>query len=129
MIDDDIMKDTYIKTIDNTLKELLRFQDFLYRNFYSYEHYMQPDSNQPARLYGIAKTHIFETLEETTVANLKFRPITNQTGTVTYNAAKVISDYFRPLCKNEYSINDTQKFLSILFSILHSRPFLAMKAR
>ena len=26
------------------------------------------------------------------------------------NATKVISDYLRPLCKNEYSINDTQKF-------------------
>ena len=34
----------------------------------------------------------------------------------TYNAAKVISDYFGPLCKNEYSINDAQRFPSILFS-------------
>ena len=30
--------------------------------------------------------------------------------------AKVISDYLRPLCKNEYSINDTQKFPSMLSS-------------
>ena len=35
----------------------------------------------------------------------------------TYNAAKVISDYLRPLCKNEYSINDTQKFPRMLSSI------------
>ena len=34
-----------------------------------------------------------------------------------YNAAKVISDYLRPLCKNEYSIDDAQKFLSMLSSI------------
>ena len=35
---------------------------------------MQPDSNQPAYLYGTAKSHKFETLEEITGANLKFRP-------------------------------------------------------
>ena len=37
-----------------------------------------------------------------------------QTGMFTYNVAKVISDYLRPLCKNEYFINDTQKFPSML---------------
>ena len=41
--------------------------------------------------------------------NLKFRPIIDQTGTFTYNAAKAILDYLRPLCKNQYSIDDTQK--------------------
>ena len=50
------------------------------------------------------------------VANLKFRPIIDQTGTFTYYAAKVISNYLRPLCKNEYSINDTQKFPNTLSS-------------
>ena len=53
---------------------------------------MKPDSNQPARLYGTSKTHKFETLEDINVANLKFWPIIDQTGTLTYNAAKVISD-------------------------------------
>ena len=72
---------------------------------------MQPDTNQPARLYRTAKTHKFETLEDITVVHLKFRPIIDQTGTFTYNVAKVISDYLRPLCKNEYSINDTQKLI------------------
>ena len=38
---------------------------------------MQPDSNQLALLYGTAKTHKFETLEDVTVANLKFRPVTD----------------------------------------------------
>ena len=72
---------------------------------------MQPDTNQPARLYRTAKTHKFETLEDITVVHLKFRPIIDQTGTFTYNVAKDISDYLRPLCKNEYSINDTQKLI------------------
>ena len=119
MIDDGIIKGTYVETTDNTLKELSRFQDFLYRNFHNYERYkdMKPDSNQPARLYGTAKTHKFETLEDITVANLKFGTIIDQTGMLTYNVSKVISNYLRPLCKNEYSINDTQKFPSMLSSI------------
>ena len=98
MVDDSIMKGTYI---ENMLKALLRFQDFQYRNFH-YEPYkdMQPDSSQPARLYRTARTHKFETLEDITVADLKFRPIINQTGTFSYNAAKVILDYLRPLSKN-----------------------------
>ena len=74
MIDDGIMKSTYVETTDNTLKELLRFQDFLYRNFHNYECYkdMKPDSNQSAHFYGTAKTHKFEFLEDITVADLKF---------------------------------------------------------
>ena len=38
IIDDGIMKGTYVETTDNTLKELTEFQDFLYRNFRNYEH-------------------------------------------------------------------------------------------
>ena len=60
MIDDGMIKGIYIKTTDNTLKELSRFQGFLCRNFHNYECYidMQPDSNQPARFCGTAKTQI-----------------------------------------------------------------------
>ena len=65
---------------------------------------MTPDSYQPARLYGTGKTHKFETLENIIIANLKFSPITDQTETFTYNAAKIILNYLRMLCKNEYSI-------------------------
>ena len=120
MIDDGIMKDTYVESTNNALKELSWLQGFLYRNFHNYERYkdMQPHCQQPACLYGTTKTHKFETLENITTTNLKFWSIIDQTGTFTYNAAKVISDYLRPLCKNEYSINDTQKFPSMLSSIL-----------
>ena len=74
MIDDGIIEGTYVETTDNTLKELSRFQDFLYRNFHTYERYkdMKPYSNQLARLYGTVETHKFENLEDITVANLKF---------------------------------------------------------
>ena len=103
MINDGIMKGTYLETTDNMLKELSRFQDFLYRYFHNYERYkdMQPISNQAARLYGTASTHKFKTLDDITVANTKFRPIIDQTGTFTYNATKFILDYLRPLRKNE----------------------------
>ena len=56
-------------------------------------------------------------MEDTAVANLKFPSINNQIGTSMYNVAKFTSDYLRPLCKNEYSINDTQKLSSMLPSI------------
>ena len=84
-INDGIMKGTYVETTGNKLKELSRFQDTLHRNFRNYERYkdIKPDSNQPARLYGTAKTHKFEFLEDITVANLKFRSIIDQTGTFT----------------------------------------------
>ena len=50
---------------------------------------MEPDSNQPSRIYGTAKTHKFETLEDITAANLKFQPIIDQTGTFMYKAVKL----------------------------------------
>ena len=33
MIGDSVTKSTYVETTDNTLKELSRFQDFLYKTF------------------------------------------------------------------------------------------------
>ena len=115
MIGDGIRKVTYVETTDNAS----RYQNFLYRSLSNQERYedMQPDSNQPATLYGTAKTHKFQSLEDITVVKLKFRPIIAQTGTSTYNAAKVMQDYFRPLCKNKYSLNETQKPPSILSSV------------
>ena len=64
MIDDGIIKGTYVETNGNTLKELSRFQDFLYRHFLYYECYkdMKPDSNQPARLYGTANVQCWQKL-------------------------------------------------------------------
>ena len=52
MINGSIMKGTYVRTTDNTLKELSWFQDFLYRNTRNDERYkdMKPDRNQPVRL-------------------------------------------------------------------------------
>ena len=60
------------------------------------------------------KTRKFNSLDEITVENLIFRPIISQVGTYTYNAAKVIANYLKPLCQNEYKIDDTQSFPSVL---------------
>ena len=82
MIDSGIMKGTYIETTVNTLKELSRFEDILYRKVYNYKdiyYYdykdMKPDSNQPANLHGTAKIDKFENLEDITVVDPKFRAI------------------------------------------------------
>ena len=52
---------------------------------------MYPHSNQPAKLYGTAKTHKFKDIKEITKEQIKFRPITDQTDTYTYGASHVIS--------------------------------------
>ena len=71
---------------------------------------MRPKSNQPARLCATTKTHKFNNLDKVTVEKIKFRPIVDQTGTATYDAAKVIGEYLKPLALNEYKINDCLKF-------------------
>ena len=62
---------------------------------------MLPTSHQPARIYASAKTHKFSSVDAVNINDLKFRPIIDQTDTMIYNTAKVISDYLKPLCKNK----------------------------
>ena len=96
--------------------DLKRFQDFLYRNFSKYEKYdMLPSSNQPAQIYGTAKTHKFDDINEITVDSLKFRPIIAQTRTYMYKTAQVISEYLKPLYENnDFIIKNTQDFAQII---------------
>ena len=112
MIDDEIKNKIYEETGDNSLKDFKNIQEFLYRTFKDYENYddMKSVSNQPAKLYGAAKTHKFTNLKNITPQNLKCFPIIDQTGTFTYKAVKVISSYLKPLCQNEYFISDSQQF-------------------
>ena len=95
-----------------------KFQDSFHRCFKDkFTHYndMRPASNQTGRLYPTANTHKFSSLDGITVENLRFLPIISQVGTTyTYNAAKFIADYLKPLCQNECKIIDTQSFPSIL---------------
>ena len=112
MLDEGIKRGTYERSTDTTEHDLETFQRFPYRNFKNHPSYdkMRPKSSQPSRLYATAKTHKFNNLDEITVEKLKFRPIVDQTGTATYDAAKVISEYLKPLAFNEYKINDCLKF-------------------
>ena len=91
MIHDGIIKGPFIETTNNILKGLSQFPDF--QNFYSYKRCkgMKPDSSQPACIYGTARTHKFKSSKEIIVANLKFRPIIDQTGTFTYNVRKILT--------------------------------------
>ena len=45
---------------------------------------------------------------------MKLRPIIDLTGTYTYNTSNVITNYLRPLSKNQYTISDTLKFSDLL---------------
>ena len=75
---------------------------------------MRRASHEPGKLNATAKTHKFNSLDDITVDNLKFRPIISQIETYTYNASRVIPQYLKPLCENEYKINDAQKFASMI---------------
>ena len=116
MINEGIAEGKYIETVDNTHKDLKRFQDFLYRNLYKHEQYenMRPKSNQPGRFFPTAKTHEFGCINGITLHQLKLHPIIDQTGTYIYNASKVVAKYPRPLSKNKYSIDDTLTFPDLL---------------
>ena len=122
MIDDGIRQGIYSPLVDTNLSDLKKFQDFLCRNFNGkldrYED-MRPISNQPGKIYATAKTHKFDSLENITIQNLKFHSIISQIETYTYNTAKVLSDYLKLLCQNEYKIKDTQSFASQIKEQLH----------
>ena len=112
MIEEGIKNGTYAEAGNTTMQDFKRFQDFLRQNFKKCEHYneMFPESNAPAKMYGTAKTHKLDSTDNIEITKLKFRPIINQTETYSYKAAKVISWYLKPLCRNEYTIKDTQFF-------------------
>ena len=116
MLNKGIKRETYERSTNTTKQDLETFQSFLYRNFKNHPSYdkMRPKSNQPARLYATAKTHKFNNLDKVTVEKLKFRPIVDQTGTATYDAAKVIGEYLKPLALNEYKINGCLKFADMI---------------
>ena len=89
MFKEGIDKRTYSLTEDNTIKKSKNFEQFLKINFKGYDKLddMLTTSNQPARIYVFAKTHKFSSADSLNVNDLKFRPIVDQTGTMTYNAA------------------------------------------
>ena len=93
MIEDGITEGNYIETSNNTLCDLKRFQDFLYRHFHKHKDYeaMRPGSNQPGRFFVTAKTHKFKSIEDISLESLKLRPIIDQTGTYIYNASKAVA--------------------------------------
>ena len=116
MIEEGIKNVTYSEIDGTTMQDLKQFQDFLFQNSKKYEHYneMYPESNELAKVYGMAKTHKFDSADNIELTKLKFCPIIDQTGTYTYKAAKVISWYLKPLCNSEYIIKDTQSFAKLI---------------
>ena len=116
MIEKGLEDGTYVESEDTTLEDLKHFKDFLYRNFKKHPKYskMLPKSHRPARMYGSAKTHKFDSYDQITVENLKLRPIMDQSGTMVYTAAQIIAEYIRPLNDSKFIIKDTLTFPDIL---------------
>ena len=50
---------------------------------------MRRASHEPGKLNATAKTHKFNSLDDITVDNLKFRPIIPQIETYTYSASNI----------------------------------------
>ena len=71
-------------------------------------------SDGPGKLYATEKAHKFNPLHNITLDNLKFCPTISQIGAYTYDALRVIWQYLKPLCENEYKINDTQTFATMI---------------
>ena len=109
----------YEETEDNILKELESSQSFLYRHIKDTPYYkhMLPSSNQPARFFTSAKTHKSDNLSDIKMTNLTLRPIIDQTGTCYYKTGKFISKHLKPLTKNEFVINNTQDFPTMLNNV------------
>ena len=116
MIKEGISNGKYTETEDTTLQDLKSFQSFLVRNFKSSLPLdkIKPTSNQPAFLYGTAKTHKFDNHSEITNENLKLRPIVSTCGTFYYDTAKFLASYLMPLTENEYNIKNTTDFAARL---------------
>ena len=116
MINEGINDRKYVTSNDTTLNDLHNFQQFIYRNFKDHKCYkeLRPTANQPARLFATAKTHKFESYKNININDLKLRPIIDQTGTHTYKASKLIAKYLAPLSKNEYVIDNTLVFPSLI---------------
>ena len=113
MIDEGIAQGKYMPiNIDTTLQDLKSFQDFLYRHFRNkndtnldYKK-IRPTSKKPASLYGTAKPHKFNDLDQVTIENLKLRPIVSTCGTYYYETAKALAKYLSPLTENQYNSID-----------------------
>ena len=54
--------------------------------------------------------HIFESVSDITLEQLKLRPNIDQTGTYIHKASKFVAKYLGPLAKNDYTIRDTLSF-------------------
>ena len=113
-----IQKGVYVETEGSTLQDQERFQDFLYRNFKTKTattKCIQPQTNHQFSFMELQKTFEKENIGEINVPYLNFKPIITQTGTCTYNADQVISNYLKHLyTHNEQIIGHTQDFSKLV---------------
>ena len=110
----------YVHSEDTIIKDLESLNDIVTSKITQNTNWW-PSNNQRARFFATAKTHKFDHLEDINLADLKLRPIIDQTGSC-YSAGKVIASYLSTLADNEFIIKDTQKFPESLESLPPLQP-------
>ena len=93
------------KTVNDFLQQLVESGSITDAEF----NQIKTTGSNPARLYGLAKIH--KALENCTP---KFRPIISQIGSPTYKLAKFLTKYITPHTSNDYTLQDSFEFSSII---------------
>ena len=113
-----LTKDNSYRNLKNFINNKNSFQDILHRDFQDYKHYKENAQKVINQLgYMVWQKLINSVILMININDLKFRPIIDQTNMYAYHAAKVISEYLKPLRSNEYTIRDTQIFAAKIKSL------------
>ena len=80
------------------------FSKVFYRNIY-------PSSSRPGLFVGLAKVYKVP-YNSSDVTLLPLRPVIPNIGTATYQLSKYLADLLSPLTKSEYTVMNTNDFIS-----------------
>ena len=97
---------TYLLKLEDKLNRILRsIKDVMGTTVYSD---CYASGSRPGRLYGLPKIH---------KANVPMRPIISSIGTFSYNVAKFLVPIVFPLTTNEYTLDNSAKFVKEICSL------------
>ena len=107
------LKTDNTKTVEDAIqKALYEVKDAIgdeeYRKIY-------PSGSNPGKFYGTAKIHKLSNEDEMNINNvdqLPLRPIVSNINTATYKTSKFFSQLLAPLGKSNYTVSNTEEFIS-----------------
>ena len=98
---------TFQVKVQNTLRKMkTAFDKRTYNKIY-------PSGSQPGLFFALAKVHKVPE-NSSGVEDLPFRPIISNIDTATYRISKHLAELLLPLTRNQYTINNTQDFVTRL---------------